>query len=378
MKKCEALKNRCKYIFFALIIIFVLFTCLEGACSFIFSFLKIRSSQIVAERIHTEYDPLLGWINKPDIYIQNMYGPNKYFQTNSQRFRNSENFEIDIPEGKKRWICSGDSFTLGYGVDNDNTWCKLLSSIKPDVEIINMGQGGYGIDQSYLWFMRDGIKLQYDLLIFAFITSDLTRALSSKFRNYPKPLLSVDEGQIQYNNIPVPRPGFIAQYLPKFETTIKSLRVTKLTHALLNMLRTSNSAAEAETDDTVMRVKKLTRAIFKSLHDYNIQSNRRVLFVYLPTQKEYRKNMRTMTVRNFLSSQAEKNGWVFIDLFDDFRSLDPESIPELFLQSDIPGYTASKGHYTEKGNRYIANLIIKKIAGNPATRGLLDITKLQI
>jgi lysophospholipase L1-like esterase len=332
----------------------------------------------VAERIHTEYDPLLGWINKPDLYIKDMYGPDKYFQTNSQRFRNNSNFDTSIPEGKRRWICCGDSFTLGYGVDNDNTWAALLSSLVPDIETVNMGQGGYGIDQAYLWFMRDGIKLQYDLLIFAFISADLTRAISSKYRDYPKPLLSVKEGIIIKNNIPVPHPGFTAQHLPKIESAIKSLRVTTLAHALLNILRRSDHAPNTKREETVTRVKKLTSAIFNSLYDYNKQNQRTILFIYLPTQMDYRNNIRTRIARSFLSSQAEQNRWLFIDLIDDFRSLAPEDVSELFIQRDLPGYKESKGHYTEKGNQYIADLIIKKITGNPETRGLLDITKLQI
>lgn len=371
MKKNPQLISRLKYIFFALIITLVLFTSLEGFCSLIFSFLQFERSEIVAERIHTEYDPLLGWINKPDLYIKDMYGPDKYFQTNSHRFRNSHNFSSGIPAGKRRWICCGDSFTLGYGVDNDNTWPALLSSIAPDVETVNMGQGGYGIDQAYLWFMRDGVKLQYDLLIFAFISADLTRAISPKFRDYSKPLLSVEDGKIIKNNIPVPRPGFIALHLPKFESAINSLRVTTLAHALIDMLKKSDHAPRGNKDEPVKRVKKLTSAIFESLYNYNKQENRRVIFVYLPTQPEYKDNIRTRILRSFLSAQAKENGWFLIDLFDDFRGLEPGDLPELFFQRDIPGYKASKGHYTEKGNQYIAELIINKIADNPETRGLL-------
>jgi len=319
---------------------------------------------------------LLGWINKPNLFIKNMYGPDKYFQTNSQRFRNSTNFNSTITDGKRRWICCGDSFTLGYGVDNDHTWSALLSSIVPNVETVNMGQGGYGIDQSYLWFMRDGVKLQSDLLIFAFITADFSRALSPKFRNYSKPLLSADNGKIIQNNIPVPRPGFISQYLPRFETAINSLRVVKLTHALLNTLNPPDRASKVKIEEQVKRIKKLTSAIFRSLHDYNEQNNRPVLFVYLPTQMDYRNKMKTMIMRDFLRSQAEKNGWILFDLIDDFRGLEAADVPELFLQRDLPGYKASKGHYTEKGNRYIAELLLNKIAGDPAMRSLL-IPKLQ-
>lgn len=365
------IKSGLKYASLIIIIPLLLFIFLEGMGSIIFSIIKINRADIVAERIHTEYDPMLGWINKPDLFIADMYGPGKYFQTNSQRFRNKKDFETKIPPMMSRWICCGDSFTLGYGVDNDNTWCAQLSSMAPNIETVNMGQGGYGIDQSYLWFMRDGTKLQYDLLIFAFITSDLSRAISSKFRNYSKPLLTENDGKIITENIPVPKPGIITRYIPKFEPALQSLRIIKLIHALLAKLQTETNGRIGSRDDAILRIEKLTTAIFNSLTNYNRENNRRVLFVYLPTQLEYRENTRTEHVRNFISNQAKENNWLFIDLFDDFRKLEPEVVSSLFLQRDLPGYKASKGHYTEKGNRYIASLILNKIAENPATCGLL-------
>lgn len=210
-----------------LITIFI-FSSLEGFASYILVFSKLQKAQILAERLHTEYDPLLGWINKPNIHIQDMYGPNRYIRTNSQRFRNNHDFDIDIPKGKRRWICSGDSFVLGYGVDNDHTWCSVLSSIVPGIESVNMGQGGYGLDQAYLWYMRDGVQLQH--------------------------------------------------------------------------------------------------------------------------------------------------GWFYFDLIDEFRNLDSTSISELFIQKDIPGFIGSRGHYTEKGNRYIADLIVEKISSNSSIAKLVSIS----
>ena len=100
-----------------LIIIILLLIILEGGASFYFAYQdvrqKIKKEPFLAERLHTEYDPFLGWINKPNISIDHMYGPNVYLKINSQRFRNNNDFTIIVPEGKIRVICSGASFTLG-------------------------------------------------------------------------------------------------------------------------------------------------------------------------------------------------------------------------------------------------------------------------
>jgi hypothetical protein len=140
---------------------------------------------------HTEYDPELGWINKPSFRNDQMYGSGVYLQTNSQRFRNVRDFDRQVPAGKVRAVCTGDSFTLGYGVSNDNTWCELLTKKDPRFESVNMGQGGYGVDQAYLWYRRDGLALDHDALIFAFIAEDVARVARRTFQGYPKPLLAL-------------------------------------------------------------------------------------------------------------------------------------------------------------------------------------------
>lgn len=127
--------------------IFLIVECLCSTGIFIHNNYKNKG---LAEKRYTEYDELLGWINISNLYIADMYGPGIYLKTNEQRFRNNNNFSLNPPPNKIRIICSGDSFAFGFGVDNDHTWCNQLSLINSKLETINMGQGGYGIDQAYL------------------------------------------------------------------------------------------------------------------------------------------------------------------------------------------------------------------------------------
>ncbi len=359
-----------------LLITILIFSSMEGFASFMLFFSKLRNAQIVAERLHTEYDPLLGWINKRNIYIQDMYGPNMYLSTNSQRFRNNYDFDINIPDGKRRWICSGDSFTLGYGVDNDHTWCSLLSSIVPDTETVNMGQGGYGLDQAYLWYMRDGVQLQHDVVIFAFISEDIYRMAVNRLENYPKPRLYVQNGQIIKQNVPVPQPGLLDKYLPRYKPIIAQLCLMQIKDRLLKKIK--GNASEIESVSAPLQPKQLmelTSSIFSSLYSFNEKSDRTVLLIHLPTQLDYNDSQTLNSLRSFCHSQAEATGWFYIDLIDEFRSLNSEAVSELFIQKDIPGFMGSAGHYTEKGNRYIARLIVEKISGNSSIAKLLSPSK---
>ncbi|MGH2570030.1 MAG: hypothetical protein ACRDGR_02310 [bacterium] len=105
----------------------------------------------LTERKHTTYDDELGWVNVPSTTVKDLYGPGRSLTINAQAFRGKREYEKTPPPGVTRLLCSGDSFTLGWGVDDDDTWCARLERENPELEVVNMGQGGYGIDQAYLW-----------------------------------------------------------------------------------------------------------------------------------------------------------------------------------------------------------------------------------
>ena len=114
-----------------------------------------RAGPLVAERRHTQYDPDLGWVNTPGVQIPDLYGPGRSLSINSQGFRGLHDTSERVAAGRLRILCSGDSFTLGYGVGDADTWCARLTALDSRLETVNMGQGGYGVDQAYLWYLRD-------------------------------------------------------------------------------------------------------------------------------------------------------------------------------------------------------------------------------
>lgn len=194
------------YTLYNVIAVLSIFFIVECLCSTGLLIYNNSENKGFAEKRYTEYDDLLGWISMPDMYIRDMYGPGIYLKTNEQRFRNNNNFSLNPPPNKIRVICSGDSFTFGFGVDNDHTWCQYLAFVNGKLETINMGQGGYGIDQAYLWYKRDGQKINPDILIFSFITSDFYRMKSDKFFGFDKPILKLENGVLITENVPVPKP----------------------------------------------------------------------------------------------------------------------------------------------------------------------------
>jgi len=335
-----------------LIVAVLLFLLIEGLAAIIYATKYVFwDSSSVAERRHTKYDEELGWVNLPNIYIKDMYGPGKFFRSNSQSFRNDKDFSRSVPYGKVRLICSGDSFTMGYGVDNENTWCELLGSINGRIESINMGQGGYGVDQAYLWYKRNSAQFDHDVHIFALISGDLGRMASDTFLGYGKPLLELRNGHLVNIDRPVPKGAYYFQ-LPQVQEAIKNLSSVRLLTSILSRVG-AFSAFEREDKKTNQRIQEVALKIFQDLQRINQAKKSTLVLVLLPAEVDYMTKYSEYW-REFLYNETAKNGWLFIDLIEEIRNYPPQEVGTLF-----------KGHYSEKGNAYIAEILYKKLLAIP-------------
>ena len=359
------------FIIFNLITVAVILLLIEGLSSFVLFFQSMVGTPPVAERTHTQYDPELGWVNKPDVYIENMYGPGLHLETNAQGFRNAEDFTPTIPSDKVRIICSGDSFTLGYGVDNDHTWCQELAMLDNRLQTVNMGQGGYGVDQAYLWYRRDGTALAHDIHLFTFITNDFERMRSDSFLGYGKPLLDVQDDKLVVNNVPVPERAFYVPWLTQNSESIKKLKTVELLSQLFE------SSAQAESDNELAENdwlwERVNVEILKDLQQLNRDRDGILVLVYLPTLSDYQPDSQgdTEQWRQKVSLAAQDLGINFIDLVDDFRTLPAEDVPALFLAEGEVEYPGAAGHYTAAGNAYIAQRLYEELTTLPEVAGRL-------
>ncbi len=96
------------------------------------------------------------------------------FRTNSRGLRDKE-YTLNKPEGIKRIVVIGDSFTWGLGVNDDEIYTERLESMLPNTEVINLGVVGYNTVQETIYFQREGIKYDPDILIIQFYSNDILR-----------------------------------------------------------------------------------------------------------------------------------------------------------------------------------------------------------
>jgi len=147
------------------------------------------------------YDSLLGWSHgvweKDDIYFSNNLG----FRCSENSFKSRTSIPIhhDI-------VCIGDSFTHGDAVKFEDTWPYLLSQHTKRT-VVNMGVGGYGIDQAVLRLMNS--KISCDTVVLGIVSGDLERALTSVYSYYSggvktKPRFKFKKDTTKYELVNVP------------------------------------------------------------------------------------------------------------------------------------------------------------------------------
>ena len=120
----------------------------------------------------------------------------------------------------RRVALVGDSFTFGLEVPFEDSWGeRLRQRLGPGVQVLNFGVDGYGVDQTYLRYLRDVRPWRPDLVIFGFINHDLYRSMAVyAFMSFPewgipfgKPRFVLESGRLELRNTPVPAPARILE-----------------------------------------------------------------------------------------------------------------------------------------------------------------------
>ncbi len=330
---------------------------LEGSSSLV---LFIHALRRPAEGLHTEYDSLLGWVNKPGVHLPDLYGSGVYLRTNAQRFRSNHPIAPYVPSGRVRMICSGDSFTLGYGVDNDQPWCERLTAQDRRIETVNMGQGGYGLDQAYLWYKRDGVTLEHDVHLFAFIADDFSRMQTRTFYGYGKPVLAIRNGALTTENVPVPGRAFYAPWLTRSAEALAELRASDLLRRIMKRYRPARTATLPVADSLTWEV---AARVFADLDSVNRARHGVLVLVFLPTQGD--RGDASEAWRRRVHELSEREHIALADLIDDFKQVPADSVDGMFIAPGAIEFVGAAGHYTALGNDWVADKLYRHLRTIP-------------
>lgn len=157
----------------------------------------------LTSRSPNDYDPVLGWVFKPDQSIDPA-DPARSLTTGKYGIRLSEPGADQLPSGAI--LAVGDSFTAGDEVGDRDAWPAILERMIGR-RVINGAAFGWGADQIVLRTEELLPKLSPSMVIVSFFQDfqgDVSRAGLRVFLSANKPYFTLDNGALVPHNIPVP------------------------------------------------------------------------------------------------------------------------------------------------------------------------------
>ena len=173
-----------------------------------------KAEHVIAQYLATNdsliiYDPQLGWSQRPNVGHHNPAG-----------FIASEPAVPKEPSpGRLRIAIFGGSYT--EGTFEGGWWRVLESELNRNgipAEVLNFGVAGYGMDQAYLRWKRDGAPYRPQIVIFGFCVGNsydnlnLIRMIKDPDTSIPfaKPRFVIEGEDLRLINSPTPAPSGMA------------------------------------------------------------------------------------------------------------------------------------------------------------------------
>ena len=163
-----------------------------------------------------QHDPDLGWANRPGA-AGVLVEPELEVEIaiNAAGLRGPE-VSIEKPSGTRRVALFGDSFAEGWGVaEPDTIRARLEARLRARdsearAEVLNFGVAGYGTDQEFLLFAKQGRRFAPDVVCLLFFTNDLWDITDREGWGggvvVPKPRFQLrPDGTLALTGVPVPR-----------------------------------------------------------------------------------------------------------------------------------------------------------------------------
>jgi hypothetical protein len=290
--------------------------------------------------------------------------------------RSAREYDSVPPPGVLRVAAFGDSFVYANEVPNSDAWSTVAEADFPGLEILNYGVGGYGTDQAFLLFLREGQRFAPSVVLIGFATIDMARTVNV-YRRFTstselalvKPRFRLDsDGKLVLIPNPLPeredwnelldeprRAVALGQNDAWFDPLIyrnvlydKSSTVRLATAVMTHFWRQylwPDRLYEGGQFRTASSAFRLQLAILRAFADSVRARGAKPALLLFP-DKQSVMGRAEAPIYQPLKDSLVADGELVLDLVDAFRESSPETDPEVWF---APG-----GHYSREGNDLVA------------------------
>ncbi len=320
--------------------------------------------------LYLVHNAQLGWTVNRGSRSQGLY------QSNSLGIRSDREYALHPPAEKIRIAAFGDSFTHCDDVSNSETWEHDLEVKDPQLEVLNFGVGGYGIDQAFLRYRLEGKRFSPQIVLIGFMSENIYRSINT-FRPFYMSSSGIPLGKPRFkieNNelilLPNPTAGkediqallngdqaFYKKlkagdgYEPRRYKKgaydfLASVRLYKMVKTVFLLQFRENIVLGNGEYDTQGEAYKVTFTILKEFYAEVIKNDSIPVIVLFPTEADLNYYLRTgRTSSSPLIRELKEKGFRFIDL-----------APVLAAhKNEFKSFFA--GHYTGQGNRLVSEAV---------------------
>lgn len=352
--------------------------------------LQVKYQQFLEkEQPYGRYDPELGWSVRPSSQSEN-----GLYASNAAGIRTASVNQETSPEPAPETVriaIFGDSFTHGEDVPFEFSWGSILETrlnqngVK--AEVLNLGGQGYGMDQAFLRWRKNGRPLKPHVVIFGFQNSNIKRNMNIIRMFYSpgtgvifsKPRFIVAPGNtLRLLNSPTVKPEEILkiysnfdhwqlrpyefffqeddyQWSPWYTSRLAAFIISGLTNRFSSRRKDYDFFAESS------KSRQLTERLIEEFEREVLEAQSRFIVLHLPTKRP---------IKNLLHGDPLK----YQDLLDELRAkynfIDPS--PGLLHQAEEDSYEAlfatDSSHYSPLANRVIGEWIATSLIEDKLVR----------
>ncbi|HXI14344.1 MAG TPA: hypothetical protein VNM92_17130 [Thermoanaerobaculia bacterium] len=320
------------------------------------------------------FDAHLGWSNRPRSCSRD-----RLYCANSEGLRANRDYPLEPESGGHRVALFGDSFIHGHDVPIQESMApqveESLSALGSRADVLNYGVGGYGIDQAFLRYLKEGRSRRFAVVIVGLQLENVARAVNV-FRiiyhpgtavPFSKPRFVLKDKKLVLMNDPTVPVGQIVARLAKFGAdplrhiesfydhnyTRRWFHVSKLLAIVLDRLQQRNNTQHLQ-DRLYRSGSEATNLTLLTLKEFQkaVEANgSRFFLVYLPTRDRVEARMH---------GRSDSTEELYREICHRFPVIDP--LEDLLgaakrwgIQDVVPG------HYSGRGNRIVAAVIAKRL-----------------